>query len=283
MKRLECRWPVVAESAILILLSALIGRSQPTITIPQSPYSTIRITNLPSEVQASQTPFSDTRLTSLYNSSIVIHNDDRREVTGICMIWTITDASGKSTTAIIEQDGYEFGRATTVIQPGSVIAASPIGWVQVGGDSKVLAMLGRDPHLLQASAMVAGAARISASIDAVIFEDGDIWGPNASSYDEDIVARKNAAVYLSRMARAAMDAKRDLATLLKDLAFRQYDAHTDFQAKWESQFAGMLRASGDNVGPLLGYFDSLPTPPKFTRHDPQTKIGQVIQVPRDRN
>ncbi len=122
-------------------------------------------------------------------------------------------------------DIYPALMPTNVILDGKDIILSPNGWISPTSTSDVRrafdaqAINHLDSRLMQAT-------KVSLSIDAVIFADGETCGVNAKRLDQAIVARRNAAISLAAKARDAV-ARGEPAVSSEDLFEQSKDKSSE--------------------------------------------------------
>jgi hypothetical protein len=233
--------------------------------MPPSPHKNIRVNRLNSEPNAYPDIFQHSDLASLSNNAFVIHNDDSRNVIGICAVWLITDDSNKVSTRPMMIDIFLNTIKSTVITPGGSMIISPAGWQVPACTSSVTgqAFLKTTPGLIRSADQLAHATQVALTIDSVIFEDGEIWGPNMQQIDKQIVGRKAAAVDVSQLVRRMISSNGDWRAMLTE-NLKKPMKRDDYQARWKQRFGQQLLTSSGDPTPLLNYFDNLPAPGTFT-------------------
>ena len=138
---------------------------------------------------------------------------------------TIIDQEGRLYTHEYMVDIYAALMPTSVILVGKDIILSPNGWIfpheysdaRRACDAQSINLL--DSRLTQAT-------KISLSIDAVIFADGETCGVNTKRLDQAIVARRNAAISLAAKARDAV-ARGEPAVSSEDLFEQSNDKSSE--------------------------------------------------------
>jgi hypothetical protein len=232
--------------------------AQVTSHIPHSPSRTVRITRLRDEHDRFPGILDDGVFQRLYENAFVIHNGDSRDLVAAYALWTIIDQSWRLYTHEYMVDIYGALMPTSVVLAGKDIIVSPNGWIfpheysdaRRACDAQSINLL--DSRLTQAT-------KISLSIDAVIFADGETCGVNTKRLDQVIVARRNAAISLAAKARDAV-ARGKLAVSSEDLFEQSNDKSSeDF---WRGHFGGWLSRMPDRDA-YLRYLESLPRPPAF--------------------
>jgi hypothetical protein len=129
-------------------------------------------------------------------------------------------------------------------------------------------LLAQVPHIgatLQAldghgASWAATASKITITVDCVIFEDGEVVGPNNSHLDLEIQSRRIAAGKLAQQVRNVQAAGGDPTSMLKQLAATSSDS--DFVILWTSILANrLLRAPVLNT--QLAALENMPALPNF--------------------
>lgn len=232
--------------------------AQATSHIPHSPSRTVRITRLRDEHERFPGILDDSVFQRLYENAFVIHNGDSRDLVAAYALLTIIDQEGRLYTHEYMVDIYAALMPTSVILAGKDIILSPNGWIfphkysdaRRAFDAQSINLL--DSRLTQAT-------KISLSIDAVIFADGETCGDNTKRLDQAIVARRNAAISLAAKARDAV-ARGEPAVSSEDLFEQSKDKSSE--AFWRGLFGGDLSRMPDRDA-YLRYLESLPRPPAF--------------------
>lgn len=197
--------------------------------------------------------------------AFVISNNDSRDVVGLVVVWTYTEAqnpTGKTTTTYMNSDSFKQPPPNrNIIDAGTRLLVAP-------GVFLPEAMVST-PHLgptvgnMDGSLMrdMQGATNMAVKIDALIFSDGEVTGPNESRYDSQIENRKMAAVAIAKQVRNAMAKGQDPKTVLLDVLASQ-PAREDSLGRWRVNYAQML-ARAPNLDKTLDGMETLPDPPKF--------------------
>ena len=217
------------------MLSFNLMNAQATSHNPRSPCGTIRITRLRDEHDRFPGILDDDVFQRLYENAFVIHNGDSRDL-GQPMLFGHRRSDGKPRTHEYMADIYAALMPTSVILSGKDIIISPNGWIFPQEYSDARRALDAQ-SINNLNSLLTEATKISLSIDAVIFADGETCGDNTKRLDQAIVARRNAAISLAASFREAV-ARGELALSSEDLFRLSNDkASEDF---WRSQFAGQL-------------------------------------------
>ena len=259
--------------------------AQVNVPVPHSPHPNVQVARFSDTASAPETAFADASVEPLYDAAFSIRNNDQKEIVGICVIYTITDATGKTYTHTFRKDEFFTSQRNVVISPGGSLSVSPSGWVpsvpQPGSagvsSSPISPGTVPGPGLQDIASRIASAQSVSASLDSIIFSDGSTWGPNLGRLNEDIVARKIAADYVLKLVTAALEGNQDWKPALKELLANRYDPETNFTQKWKSRFAQQLLLEQVPISAGIAFLKAIPAPMKFTNGQmlggPATGVG----------
>jgi hypothetical protein len=232
--------------------------AQATSHIPDSPSRTVRITRLRDEHDRFPGILDDSVFQRLHENAFVIHNGDSRDLVAAYALWTIIDQDGRLYTHEYMVDIYAALMPTSVILAGKDIILSPNGWIfpHEYSDARRAFDAQSINHL---GSRLTQATKISLSIDAMIFADGETYGVNTKRLDQAIVARRNAAISLAAKARDAV-ARGEPAVSSEDLFEQSKDKSSE--GFWRGHFGRQLSSSPERDA-YLRYLESLPRPPAF--------------------
>jgi hypothetical protein len=200
--------------------------------------------------------FADRDWAKLQSLAVVLTNSSPRAIIGLTVRWTVTEQSGDVHTHDYRTDGL-FLRRTAVVPAGRQAIITPsivLPSTLVGGGYVGPSPDGVDSDLEKFSQ----AAAINVSVDALIFEDGLVLGPDHTSTVASIEARKAAADSIVLAVRQAKEHGEDVPELLSRLAAAQSD-QSDFTGIWSARIVGLFRGVQD-VEPLLAKLAGLPKP-----------------------
>jgi hypothetical protein len=155
------------------------------------------------------------------SSAIVFENRSERAVTALRCRWRTTDESGKHNSHTFSSDSYMVDVYSAVAEPGTRHLISPSGSVDeatidrvhagggVMGARVVTRLSGRaEPVIIE----------LTFEIDFLLFDDGEIAGPDPDQYARELQCRKPAAEFVAKQIRLAMNERRDVAPVLSALA-----------------------------------------------------------------
>lgn len=199
-------------------------------------------------------------------NAFVVQNKDKRSIIGIVGIWKITDASGQVNTSTFASDIFLSTVQNSVLPPDQTLVLTPNGWINPA-IYRQMRTGGTDWEHSGRAQLVSGrimqASAVTASIDSVIFEDGEICGVNSAYLDKEIQARKRAALFVSSMVRTSMLNGADWKTPLKAASMSIETTPPYQEGFWKQKFASDLLGSRGDPTKLLDFFENLPSPPAF--------------------
>jgi hypothetical protein len=183
-----------------------------------------------------------------------------RAIVALAVQWVYTDNSGHQGEDSLRSDKYLRQTPNVLLPPSASLLVAPGVFLQ-----KALAL---GPHIgspLQAldghgSSWAATASKITITVDCVIFEDGEVVGPNNSHLDLEIQSRKIAAGKLAKQVRSVQSAGGDPTPVLKQLAATSSDS--DFVILWTSILASRL-LNAPVLNTQLAALENMPALPNF--------------------
>jgi hypothetical protein len=196
--------------------------------------------------------FEDRELAKLLPYSVVLTNLSKNAVVGLTLRWTLTDRSGQMQIYDRRTDSFFLVR-TPILQAGSNAL--------VAGDLLLPESLATSGFVATRSAdadRFADKAHVTLSIDTVIFEGGEIRGPDASRSVAYIQARKTAADTVVNTMRRAIAEGETFATL-SQLAAQRPSSPDNYIDLWTYRIAKDLQRSKD-VQRSLDQLAGLPSP-----------------------
>ena len=215
--------PLLMIPAVLLLIGTASGQSIAPYSAEQFPDITVRPNAIGYEG-------------SLY----VLTNDSDRAITGLTTMWRYTDGEGKAKQFTVSSDSYSASKLTPVVAPHAKI------------------LLDDDP---QYAAHLSNATNVQVSIDSLIYEDGEITGPDSLHFAEDIGLRFQAAkVVLQRLRMAKISGK---PLTLEDNR-RVLPQSQDWLQNY-TEHARRAESDPRMAEAFLRYLDSLQAPPTFHR------------------
>jgi hypothetical protein len=109
------------------------------------------------------------------------------------------------------------------------------------------------------------ASEVTVQIDSIIFEDGQVVGPNASQLDAEIQARKIAAGELTKQIRNAQSRGEEPTLTLRQMLENANEARpyrSDRISMWTLKYSRRL-LKAPIFEKRLAELENMPTPPNF--------------------
>jgi len=185
--------------------------------------------------------FRDPEIALLQPFSTVAWNGSAKSIIALTVRWTWRESSGEVRVWDLRTDSLFPPHAALaapgeriLILPGTFLRESPAGrgFITVGKSTLL-------SHLRQFER----ASDVVVSLDAIVFETGQIVGADESRTAEYLNARKAAADSLSKLVLTALQAGRDPSDALSEIAGRPRTAE-DYLGLWTSRLARtLLRAT----------------------------------------
>lgn len=151
--------------------------------------------------------------------TLVLENRSEKAITGLSYRWRKLDMSGKVRNHTISSDSYRVDVFRAVAEPGSRHLIGPSGrldeamldHVRAGGGfirAKISGTTGPLPEIVE----------VTFEIDLIVFEDGEIAGPDPDRFAALLQCRKRAAEFVFRQVRLADTEGRDATPVISALA-----------------------------------------------------------------
>lgn len=213
--------------------------------------------------------FADSTIAKFHPASFVITNRSDRSVVGLVVRWAYTDRDGHQRVHKYSSDGFLIPTARIVLSPGKRLLVAP--------GASLPESLALSPHVGSTVDALDGravpsmqdASEITVQIDCVIFDDGEVVGPNQSNYDIEIQNRKIAAEQLAKQVRNAQAMGREPISAARQIieAARERTEppnQSDTLSLWNIRFAEKLLRSPMPEAQLKA-LENMPALPKFYR------------------
>lgn len=231
-----------------MLLYGARGQGRPSVNITSSPSPEIELVPF----DTGQFP---TFGTVEGEPGFVLTNRSARAVVGLTILWTTTKPDGKPVLNLQRTDAFSNPGKSVVLHANSRLLATPRGFFWEPMSSTVYGVGGRRPV----------PAQIAATVDCVIFEDGELVGPNDSHHDVDIASRRIAVANIVQQMREAQIRGELPENVLNQLAHKT-STRGDRVGFWTEMFASRLSRTGPgNLDSELTNLQKLPEAPKFFR------------------
>jgi hypothetical protein len=210
--------------------------------------------------------------------ALVLENRSAKAITALRWRWLKADASGSIRNNTCSSDSYTVDVFRAVVEPGSRRLISPsanldeatIDHVLRGGGLVGSKVRGARPFL-------ENVAELTFEIDLVLFDDGEIAGPDPEKYALELNCRKPAAEFVAKQIRLADAEGRDVTPVLSALVelpnflYPGYGKHSS-QIYWIRHYAQQYSSrlqhhiGGVNAHEAgLRHLENRPTLPKFYR------------------
>lgn len=226
--------------------------------LPTSPHPLVSVTAATSD----NLPQFDAALVQKFHPyAFILTNQSDKAIVGLMTLWTFTDSHGFPRTEQVHTDSFMQPRSPVLLVPHARLIVAPGAFLPEA--------LAQTPHMGarledmdgRLNRDINGATQIKVQVDLVIFEDGEMAGPNETRYDTMIQNRKIAATQIAKQLRNALsngdDPKITLGHILETAP-----SQSDSMAVWTHIYAGMLQRS-PALEKQLHALETLPEPPKF--------------------
>lgn len=238
--------------ACAMLLCGANGQGRPSVNITSSPSPEIELTPFdPNQFPAFGTINGE--------PGFVVTNRSARAVVGLTILWVSTRQEGKQIVNMQRTDAFSMPGNNVVLHANSSLVSTPKGFFWEPLSSRMYGVGGGGSHY-------PSAVPIAATVDCVIFEDGELVGPNDSHHDVDIASRRIAAANIVQQVRAAQGRGELPENVLSQMEHTRMSGRADRVGFWTSMFASRLSKARNLDGELTN-LQKLPEPPKFFRKD----------------
>jgi hypothetical protein len=229
------------------------------VQIPSSPSTDVSLkTILPEDFPA----VDSAAFANVHPASFAITNLSDRAIVAIAVEWSYTSQDGQPGQTFYKSSNLYIKNAKAVVQahtrlfvgPNMILPESLAFAPHIGPRFEAL-----DGRLAQ---WAATASQVSAIIDAIIFEDGELVGPNHSQYDLEIQSQKMAADQIASKVRHAQSQNQDPTAMLKQIAGANLASQSDFIGIWSGLYAQRLLNARDSrtFDVRLSAMEQTPTP-----------------------
>jgi hypothetical protein len=155
------------------------------------------------------------------SAAVVLENQSKKAITALKYRWEFIDESGKQRTRMTASDSYTISAFRAVAEPyarqlisfGSRVDATLINQMVTGagggGGGVIRGRFG------------SGSSNVddfTFAVDLILFEDGEIAGPDPDGYASELLARKPAAEFVAKQIRLADAEGRDVTPVLLALS-----------------------------------------------------------------
>jgi len=233
------------------------------VQLPTSPTPEVDVkTILPDDFPA----IDKTAFAKVHPASFVVTNLSNRAILALAVEWSYTAQDG--------HEGRGFARSSSLsTNTGAVV--QPHARLFVGPKIFLPESLAFAPHMGspfealdgRLAHWVATASEITAKIDVVVFEDGELVGPDQSQFAVEIQSQKTAADQIASKVRYAQSQGQDTTAMIKQIAEAPMQSTTDFIGLWSGLYAQQLLSarSSSDFDVRLTAMEKTPTPLKIFR------------------
>jgi hypothetical protein len=235
-------------------------------TMPQLPSSPSALVTVSPTTIGNLPQLDGAKVQKFHPNAFVLTNQSNKAIVAIMVQWTYVDSTGHPRVSNTYSDSfmqpkytaYLPARARLLVAPGAFLPESLAQSAHIGAQLDDLdGRRERD---------IASASEIAAHIDLIIFEDGELVGPNQTRYEVMIQDRKLAATQIAMQLRNTLangdDPKVTIGHILESVP-----AQSDYVGTWTHTYAKMIRRA-PSVEKQLEALETLPEPPKFYRRKP---------------
>ena len=210
-------------------------------------------------------------------TALVLENRSSRAVTSLCYRWIAVDSSGKESAHRVTSDSYMVDVYRPVVEAlgrrlitqSKVVDESMIDHIAAGGGFAGVGIGG-------SRRFYGDSAQLTFQIDFVLFEDGEIAGPDPEHYGLSLQCRKRGAEFVARQIRLARAENHDVAPVLAALVDiphfgNLHHAQGDRMVQWTQYYArqSLHRIRNESLPGLeswLKHLENRPEIPNYYRH-----------------
>ena len=237
----------------------------PKLTIKASPTSDVRLVAFDENTfPAFKSAFPDMRAVGTKPAALVLINLSNRKLFAISVVWTYVDERGRQSSHSLKSSSFfsvpqravALGQSKLLITPSFMLPESLSGAPYLGGSV----------NAQQQAERIARSADILAEVDLIIFEDGEIVGPDQLHYVSDIEGFRAAESSLVEQIRG-VSGQDAVTALLAQLASSQ-PLIDDYVGMWKTRIAKRLLRSRNMLAEVDGLertLQHMPPLPTFRR------------------
>ncbi|HEY2168341.1 MAG TPA: hypothetical protein VGJ30_01855 [Candidatus Angelobacter sp.] len=145
---------------------------------------------------------------AVQNVSFVVKNRSSKSIIGLAFKYKIIDFNAHETPYTLKTHSYLSSSASPMMEPGEQMLVSPDSFISESLIRPGHGIAGTVPRA-QTIAKFSNASEIYVSIDAVIFDDGEVTGPNELQLAQAMQDLKYAADVIQRQVNASRPAHQD--------------------------------------------------------------------------
>lgn len=194
-------------------------------------------------------------------AAAVVLNSSDRTILAISVVWVYTDSAGRQTYRSLRSDSFSSPAKRPVAMPHSKLLVTPS---MILPESLVdRAFLATTVSSQREAAAIAASSAIAVELDLVIFDDGEVDGPDRRHYIAELQARKLAASSVVQDVRSAL-AKGESSSDVISLLCSAHPEIGNYFEIWKLRFAQRLLRS-HNLQLELNNLEQLPMLPNLHR------------------
>jgi hypothetical protein len=259
---------VVTLKVLLFALAVIEGleaQAMPELNIKSSPSPVVTLTPFsPSQFPVFKDVY-DPRSTNLGRASFVVSNGADKAIIGIGVKWTLTDSAGRESTYSNRSHSFQVRGGRPLALPRGQLLAGPETFVPeailLHPEGGVIGVVPDDRIIARFS----GAAEIAAEVDCIIFQDGEVVGPDQLGLVNMIRDRREASQEVLKRVEQARAKGQDPTEVLHQILTTPI-LGGDSAARLELVFAREL-LHARHLDAHIEYMQSIPAPPLFYRKD----------------
>jgi hypothetical protein len=247
---------------ILMCGNATSIRGGPNVRFVPSPTQELTITpanadNLPG--------FDSSAVSKFHPAAFILTNQSNRAIVGLAVRWAYVDENGRRGLLTHQSDSFSTPNAIAVISPRSRLLVAP--GVFLPESLAQSAHIGPPLEALdgRSATDMATASEITVQIDSIIFEDGQVVGPNDSQLDAEIQGRRIAATELAKQIRNAQSRGEEPTFTLRQILEKAKEAppyRSDRISQWTLKYSRRL-LKAPVFEKRLAQLENMPAPPNF--------------------
>jgi hypothetical protein len=201
---------------------------------------------------------------SLQAESFVLTNNDGRSMIGIGLRWTLTYQKGTTKQYTVSSHSFLLPSAKAIAQPHGHVLVSADSVAPETVFTSSSGVIGTVPSEAVINA-IKGASEILVLCDSVIYEDGEVFGPDSLLLVDNIETRQSATISLRRAIESARANGQDPIQAIRMLVI-EHRSRSDKVSRYEGHLASAILNSR-NPNAALSLLDSDKAPPRFYRKD----------------
>jgi hypothetical protein len=242
--------------ALLILSTVTPIRGGPQLSASPTPLVTI------SPATPGNLPQLDSSIVQKFHpNTFLLTNKSDKTIVGLMVRWTYVDAQGFARVQNVSIDSFARPNSPGLLAPNARLIVAPNSFLPEAYANLPHVGPGLADFNSQAVPDMIGATQITASIDLVMWQDGEIAGPNKTRFDEEIQNRKLAATQLAKQIRNSIANGVDPKAVLRQI-LETKTVRSDTVALHTQIYARMLINATD-MGKAAQSLEALPEPPQF--------------------